>query len=184
MARFSEFQDLDFDEVTSFMSSAQENNADSDDLLEASLEWVSYKSSERIDCMEEFLGNIQLLECSVECLESMMESHEELLMSCPSGHKRITKTLLQMAKHDGTRKKRGTKFKNAMVAVIAGNSGEILSKVCWELYMSLQFIDLCHIPKHSSRFGVCSFPGGFILTGGESCVLCSVFVLSTKSWKH
>ena len=49
---------------------------------------------------------------------------------------------------------------------------------------SQQFTELCQIPEHFSRFGICKFPGGFVLTGGSSCVLCSMFVLATKSWKQ
>ena len=105
----TEFQELSFAEVNSFMSSAEETNADPDDLLEASLQWINSKLSERIDCMEELLQKIQLLKCSVECLENEMETHEALFMSCPIGYKMVTKVLLQLAKEDGVRRKRESK---------------------------------------------------------------------------
>ena len=184
VSRFTEFQELSFAEVNSFVSSAQETDADPDDLLDASMEWISFKPSQRINCMEELLEKILLLECSVECLESEIDTHEELLMSCPGGYSRITKTLLHMAKHEGARKKRGTKRnKNAMIVVVGGESGN-LNKVCWELDASLQFINLCQIPELCFRFGVCNTPEDFVLTGGERCVLCFMFDLSTKSWKQ
>ena len=109
VSRFTEFQELSFAEVNSFMSSAQETDVDPDDLLDANMEWISSKPSQRINCMEELLEKIQLLECSVECLENEIDTHEELLMSCPAGYSCITRTLLHMAKHEGTRKKRVTK---------------------------------------------------------------------------
>ena len=186
ISRFKEFQELNFAEVSSFVSSAQERDVDPDDLLDASMDWISSKPSRRIDCMEELLEKIQLLECSVECLENEIDTHEELLKSCPAGHSRITKTLLHMAKHDGARKKRGAKRnKNAVIVVVGGSQGDTPNKVCWELDASLQFIELCQIPGHTLRFGVCKVPEGFILTGGEDdCILCSMFILSTKSWKQ
>ena len=162
VSRFTEFQELSFAEVNSFMSSAQETDVDPDDLLDASMQWISSKPSQRMDCMEELLEKIQLLECSVECLENEIETHKELFMSCPAGHIHITQTLLHMAKHDRARRKRGTKRnKNAMIIVVGGNHGNTLNKVCWELDVSLQFIELCQIPEHSCRFGVCKFPRRF-----------------------
>ena len=185
VSRFTEFQELSFSEVNSFMSNAQETDVDPDDLLEASMEWISFKPSQRINCMEELLEKIQLLECSVECLENEIESHDKLLKSCPAGHGLITKTLLHMAKHKGARKKRGTKRnKNAMIIIVGGQDGGTLNKVCWELDASLQFAEICKIPEHSLWFGICKFQEGFVLTGGDNCVLCSMFVLSTKSWKQ
>ena len=187
VSRFTEFQELSFAEVSSFMSSAQETDVDPDDLLEASMEWINSKFSQRINCMEELLQKIALLECSVECLENEMDTHEELFMSCPIGHRCITKTLLHMAKHEGYRKKRGAKRnKDVMVVVLGGNDEKVAqNKICWELNTSLQFTELCQIPpEHSVGVGVCKFPGGFILTGGDRCALCSMFVLSTKSWKQ
>ena len=185
VSRFKEFQALNFAEVNSFMSSAQETDVDPDDLLDASMEWIGSKPSQRIHCMEELLDKIQLLECSVECLENEIETHEDLLKSCPAGHSLITKTLLHMAKHEGARKKRQTKRKkNTIIVVVGGEDNSMLNKVCWELDASLQFTTLCQIPELSLRLGVCKCPGGFVLTGGDGCVLCSMFVLATKSWKE
>ena len=39
VSRFKEFQELSFNEVCSFVSSAQETDVDPDDLLDASMEW-------------------------------------------------------------------------------------------------------------------------------------------------
>ena len=188
ISRFTEFQELDFAEVSSFMSSAQETDADPDDLLEASMEWINYKPSQRVDCMEEVLQKIELLECSVECLENEMETHEALLMSRPVVYRVINKALLQIAKKDVVRKKRGAKRKTqVMLVVIGGQSGWTLgdsNKVCWELNASLQLEKLCNAPRPSLRMGVCKIPDGFVLTGGEDSTLCSMFVLSTHSWKQ
>ena len=188
VSRFAEFQELDFAEVSSFMSSAQETDTDPDDLLEASMEWINYKPSQRVDCMEEVLQKIQLLECSVECLENEMENHESLLMSCPDVYRQISKALIQIAKKDVVRKKRGAKKKTqVMLVVIGGQCGweeGDLNKVCWEMNASLQLEELCEIPGHSFCFGVCKIPGGFVLTGGQLSTLCSMYVLSTNSWKR
>ena len=185
VSRFAEFQELNFVEVNSFMSSAQETDADPDDLLEASMEWINSKRSQRIDCMEELLQKIKLLECSVECLENEMETHEDLIMSSPAGHRVITKVLLQFSKQAGVRQKRGANRKlQTMLVVIGGESDSNVNKVCWKLNTSLQLEELCTIPDHSPQFGVCNVPGGFVLTGGKGITLCSLYVLSTNSWKQ
>ena len=193
ISRFTEFQELDFAEVNRFMSSAQETDADPDDLLEASMEWINSKPSQRIDCMEELLQKIQLLECSVECLENEMKTHESLFMSSPSGYKLMIEVLLQFSKQAGVRQKRGAKRKSQIkVVVIGGQCGwekGDLNKVCWELNASLQLEELCKIPEHSLRFGVCSIPGGLVLTGGEASTpllhVCSVHKLleATESYE-
>ena len=186
VSRFAEFQELNFAEVTSFISTAQVIDADPDDLLEASMQWINFKSSQRIDCMEELLHKIQLLECSLESLENEMETHEALFMSCPAGYKLMTKIVFQIAKGGNIRKKRGTKRKSQVMLVVIGgqNSGDVLNKMCWELNSSLQPEELCKIPEHSLHFGVCKVPGGFVLTGGEYSTLCSMYILSTNSWKQ
>ena len=183
VSKFEEFQELSFDDVNSFMSNAQEADVDPDDLLEASMEWINSKPSQRIDCMEELLEKIQLLECSVECLEHEIETHEALFMCCPVVNSRITKTLQDMAKLEGVRKKRGTK-RNVMMVVVGGECEGYRNILCYKFDESLQFTELCQIPDHSIRFGVCKFPGGFVLTGGSKCVRCSMFVLATKSWEQ
>ena len=187
VSRFAEFQELNFAEVNSFMSSARETDADPDDLLEASMEWINSKPSQRIDCMEELLQKVQLLECSLECLENEMGTHEALFMSSPAGYRLISKALLQFSKQAGMRQKRGTKRKSQTMLVVIGGQQEYsqgLNKVCWKLNASLQLEKLCEIPDHSLRFGVCKIPGGFALTGGEDSTICSMYVLSTNSWKQ
>ena len=185
VSRFTEFQELDFAEVNILLSSAKDTDADCDDLLEASMEWINYEPSHRINYMEELLQKIQLLECSVECLENEMEVHEALFRSSQAGYKLMAKALVQIAKQDSVRKKRGTK-KNSQIkfVVIGGQHNRSLNKLCWELNTSLQLKELCQIPDHSFRFGVCKVPDGFVLTGGEDSTLCSMYVLSKKSWKQ
>ena len=76
------------------------------------MEWINSKASQRIDFMEELLQKIQLLECSVECVENEMETHEALFMSSAAGYRLINKVLLQFAKQAGVRQKRGSKRKS------------------------------------------------------------------------
>ena len=104
VSRFTEFQELDFAEVNSLLSSAQDTDADCDDLVEASMEWINYEPSHRINYMEELLQKIQLLECSVECLENEMEVHEALFRSSQAGYRLMAKALVHIAKQDSVRK--------------------------------------------------------------------------------
>ena len=170
------------------MSSARETDVDPDDLLEASMEWINSKPSQRINCMEEILQKVQLLECSVECIESEMETHEALFMRSPAGYRLINKALLQIAKQAGVRQKRGANTKSQTILVaVGGQSGSgtrDLNKVCWTFNVTLQLEELCKIPDHSLRLGVCRITDGFVLTGGEDSTLCSMYVLSTNSWKQ
>ena len=69
--------------------------------------------------------------------------------------------------------------------MIGGNNDNgDLNKVCWKLRGSLQFEELCTIPGHSVRFGICKIPDGFVLTGGHKSTVRSMYVLSTNSWKQ
>ena len=150
------------------------------------MEWINSNPSQRIGCMEELLQKIQLLECSVECLENELETHETLFMSRPTGFRLVNKVLLHFSKQAFVRQKRGAKKKSqTMLVVIGGNNDEDdLNKVCWKLSASLQFEELCKIPGHPLRFGVCKIPDGFVLTGGDNSTMCSMYVLSTNSWKQ
>ena len=186
VSRFAEFQDLSFTEVNSFMSSMKETDADHDDVLEASMEWINAKPIERVNYMEELLQKIQLSECSVECLENEMETHEDLFMRFPAGYRLINKALLKLMKETGVRQKWSVKEKSQpMVVVIGGQRGyNYVNKVCWKLNACLQLEELCKIPSHSMRFGACKIPDGFVLTGGVDNTLCSMYLLSTNTWKQ
>ena len=186
VSRFTEFQELDFAEVKTFLSSAQNTDADPDDLLEASMEWINYQPSHRTDCMEEILQKIRLLECSIEYLENEMETHESLFMSSQAGYRLMSKALVQIAKQDGVRKKHGTKNKSKSKLIVIGGQRTLHSDLnkMWELNASLQLEELCRIPDHSIFFGVCKVPDGFVLTGGKKSTLCSMYILSQKSWKQ
>ena len=185
VSRCAEFQELSFAEVNCFVSSAKEADTDPDKILEASMEWINSKVSERIECMEELLQNMHLTKCSIECIENELETHEALFMSCPAGYKVITTVLLQLSKQGGATKTiRPKRHADMIVIVIGGQIKDELNRQCWELNSSLNFVELCRIAGHSVRFGVCKMPDGFVLTGGEECKLCSMFIMSTKSWKQ
>ena len=147
VSRFTEFQELDFAEISSVMSSAKETDVDPDNLLEASMEWINSKPNPRIDRMEELLQRIQLLECSVDCLRNEMETHKALFIRAPAGYRLINKALLEIAKQDVVRKKRGDMRKSQIMhVVIGGDNFNGLNKVCWKLKASLQFEELCQNP--------------------------------------
>ena len=114
-----------------------------------------------------------------------METHETLFMSSPAGYRLINKVLLQLFKQDNVRKTRGAKRRlQTMLVVIGGQTRYDLNKVCWKLNASLQLEELCKIPDHYRYVGVCKAPDGFVLTGGKESTLCSMYVLSTNSWKQ
>ena len=99
-----------------------------------------------------------------------------------AGYRMINKVLLRFYEYaqDIIRKKRGdTRKLDTMLVILGGQqqgAGK-LNELCWKLNSSLQLEELCTIPDHSSDFGACKFPDGFILTGGTAllfapCMFC------------
>ena len=58
--------------------------ADSDDLLEATTNWVAHKQKTRQDHILDMLEKIDLTSCSVECLNMVTDMHKDLLYAQPA----------------------------------------------------------------------------------------------------
>ena len=183
-----EFLELSFAEVRSSISGAQETGADSDDLLEATANWVDHKQKTRQDHILEMLEKIDLTRCSVECLDTVIDNHKELFNVQPDALRKLMKSLIQIASQESgeIRKKRnqhGTK--DAVIVVISGQVDRYTSyKNCWHLDKSMMFVKLCKLTFSFPFHSVCQIPGGFVVTGGERNKRCAMFILSSKSWKQ
>ena len=92
-----EFLELSFAEVSSCISGAQETDADSDDLLEATTNWVAHKPQTRQDHILGMLEKTDLTKCSVECLKAQMNKHKELLNNQPAALGKLTMSVKEIA---------------------------------------------------------------------------------------
>ena len=183
-----EFLEMSFAEVSNCISGAQETGADSDDLLEATTNWVAHKQKTRQDHILDMLEKLDLTRCSVECLGTEMDKHKELLCAQPAALGKLTKSLIQIsaqASRNIRNKKNERGRKDANIIVISGQeANNTPCNDCWLLDKSMNFVDLCKLAFSFRWHSVCQIPGGFVVTGGEWNNLCAMFVLSTKSCKH
>ena len=186
VSKGTEFLELSFAEVSSCISGAQETGADSDDLLEATTNWVAHKPQTRQNHILAMFEKIDLTRCSVECLNTEMNKHKELLYAQPATLGKLTQSVLQIASQPSgnIRQKRSKHgIKDAMIIVIPGYDSTQESD-CLHLDKSTNFVDLCKLSFSCFWHSVCQIPGGFVVSGGQDNKLCAMFILSTKSWKQ
>ena len=189
VSKESEFLELSFAEVRSCISGAQETGADSDDLLQATTNWVDHKQKTRQDHIVDMLEKIDLTRCSVECLDMEMDKHKEVLYAQPAALGKLTKSLIQISTQaSGNVRKKMNECgkKDANIIVISGHDGNSNTPYnhCWVLDKSMNFVHLCKLAFSFPWHSVCQIPGGFVVSGGEKNNLCAMFLLATKSWKQ
>ena len=188
VSKGSEFLELSLPEVSSYISGAQETGVDSDDLLEATTNWVAHRQTSHQNHILDMLEKIDLTRCSVECLNMVMDKHKDLLYAQPAAQGILTKCTLQIASQESgkirkKRKEHGSKDRR--IIIISGHD-----KNCtphsdyWHLDKSMTFVELCKLAISFPWHSVCQIPGGFVVTGGDGNKLCAMFILSTKSWKQ
>ena len=186
VSKGSEFLELNFAEVSRCISGAQETGADSDDLLEATTNWVAYKQKTRQDRIVDMLEKINLTRCSVEYLDMEMDNHKDLLYAQPAALGKLTKSLIQISTQatGNIRKKHEHGKTDANIVVISGHDGsDTPHNDCWLLDESMNFVDFCKLAFSSLWHSVCQIPGGFVVTGGYNNNLCAMLISSTNSWK-
>ena len=185
VSKGSEFLELSFTEVSSCISGAQEAGADTDDLLEATTNWVDHKQTTRQDYIADMLEKIDLTRCSVECLNTVINNQKDLLQAQPDALRKLTMSLIQIASQaTGNVRKKKNKSKDPIIVVISGQERGTAHNDCWHLDKSMNFGDLCQLAFRFCFHSVCQIPGGFVVTGGQGNNLCAMFMLSTKSWKQ
>ena len=115
-----EFLELSISELSKYFSEATINDADPDDLVGASFDWVNADPEERGDVLEDLLNTVPMEKCSVQCLKEEKEKHESLLESNMKVYKLITKTLFQITAKDPVRMKRSKKNVVPTLALVGG----------------------------------------------------------------
>ena len=171
VSKGSEFLRLSFAEVSSCISDAQETGADSDDLLEATTNWVAHKQKTRQDHILDMLEKIDLASCSVECLNMVTDNHKDLLYAQPAALGKLMKCTLQIADQSSgyIRKKKSDRGRrDANIIVISGHDeNNTKYSECWHLNESMKFVEMCKLAFSFCWHSVCQIPGGFVVTGGE-----------------
>ena len=187
VSKGEEFLQLSFTEVSSCISDALEADADADDMLEATTNWVACKSHTRQNHILDMLEKIDLTRCSTECIDTEMDKHKELFYSQPAALGKLTKSVIQIANQgsSGIRKKRSRRGRKATgLIVISGQEGYNSQTDCWHLDKATNFMDFLKLPFSFPLHSVCSVPGGFVMNGGTDNTQCAMFVFSSKSWKQ
>ena len=182
VAKSDEFQELTFAEITSYIKDLQETDLNPDQLLEAIFGWVNHKPHERRDNVEGLLQQIPLLYCSPQCFKDAMKNQESIFTKCPGLYKLFSQTLAEIAIQGGVCIKRNMQENKARLLLLCGGGEKSLD--VWELDLSMNFAKVCDIPECSIWFSVCLTPEGFVITGGKGSTTCTMFAVSSNSWKQ
>ena len=190
VSKESEFLELSLTEVNSCISDAKDANADSDEMLEVTMNWVACKREERQDHILDMLEKIDLTRCSIQCIDTEMDKHNELLYAQPAALGKLMKSLIQIASQlqspPGIRRKWSERERKTII-VIPGQEGEDSAhNECWHLHKSMKFVEFLSFPFNFAKplHSVCSIPGGFVVSGGKNSTHCTMFILASKSWKQ
>ena len=182
VTKSQEFLQLSFAEATCYMGKLL---MDVDDMLDASMHWVSHQPQERVSFMTHFLNMMQLSECSRECLYNCSAKYNHMLKHCPSAQ-----SMLQCAAQCAMKETRSQKKtqKSRSIIVVSEKSGQGRDKkeniVIWEMdHEQKEFVELDKGPQVSIGYSICKVPEGLVLTGGEKHTRCMKFDLPTKRWK-
>ena len=178
-----EFLELQISELHNCLAKVKQNDADPDDLLGASLDWVNADPDNRRDEMEELLEAVPMEKCSLQCLKEELHKHKNLFDTNVVANRVITENLISVAENELGRKHRSSKPTYPIYLVVGDRLGK--NNQCWYLESTSSLAEFCKIPnKHlhvNSSF--CQTPQGFAITGGEDSDDAVMFNLSTKIWK-
>ena len=191
VSKGTEFLELSLAEVSDLISIAQETDADTDDLLEATTNWVAQKLQTRHKYILDMLEKLCLTRCSIECLDTEMGIHKELFHVQPAAEAKLSLSVLQIASQESgniRHKRRERKRKYPMMIVIPGQERyDVPHSDCWHFDEDMNFVGVyCNLPFSFPFHSVCEAPGGFVVSGGTRNIgnLCAMCMLSSKSWKQ
>ena len=174
------FLRLGFEQVNIYLSDVKNFTVDSDDHLEATMDWIAFKPDERTGNIGQLIEMIQLMNCSSECIGNEINKHFEIYHRCPAALQKLERSL-DLSVEGGNRKRRN---KAGSIVIIGGHNEAGGTNSCMQLTDAAQLEPLCEILEgHNKWYGVCNVPGvGFAVSGGEGSVKCSMFWTVTKSW--
>ena len=181
-----EFQALTYNEFSSYLGDIKDKSIDPDDVLSATLRWLSYDASTRSEMLEELIRPIPLQKCSVQCLKEEKEKHAALLHKNKDVSMLLFDAVALIASKPNARKKRGGFTNRDLLPVLLGGGNLSTNNQCWYLDSTEAFIDFCEIPDEFCHLksSICKTPDGFILSGGVGSDICARFITQTKAWKR
>ena len=177
-----EFLELKIAELYHYLHEVKQMDADPDDLLGASLDWVNACPEDRGKKLEQLVQAAPMEQCSLQCLIEELQKYRALLCTNSNAALRY----LQSMKHNpGTREFRRLKKVDPMYLIVGGNRFIFKNNQCWLLDSTSSLTEFCEMPyehlHRSSSF--CPAPQGFILTGGEDSDGTVMFNMKKKTWK-
>ena len=199
VAKSDEFQELTFAELSSCIRELHESDVNPDHVLEAVFSWIDHTPSDRCNNISGTLQLIPLPKCSPQCLNDAMDKYEVIFDSCPALYKAFSRTLAHIAiqggaqsKHDKETATKGQQINKATIAeqenkaarllLVQGNGGSPFD--VWEYDSEMESRKISEISGRRYWLSVCPTPEGFVVTGGDGSVTCSMFTSSTNTWKH
>ena len=168
----------------SFVSKS-ETAHDDNDVLKAAMHWVSQDTEDRLTHLENLLQEIQLEKCSQEAVFDIMKTYETPIVGSTGVYKLLVEALHQITTKEFEILSLKSKAKaQELLVIIGGEVDAHVSRVCWHLDSSNQFVELCKIPFNhlSCSHSICATPVGFSITGGRNSGLCIMYNATTKSW--
>ena len=188
VSKGTEFLELNLAEASDLISGAHETDADTDDILEATTNWVAHKLQTRHKYILDMLEKICLTRCSIECLDTAMEKHKDLFHAEPAAEAKLSLSVLQIASQESgniRHKRREQKGQDAIIVIPGQETYQISDGDCWHYDEGMNFVGVyCKLPFSFPSHSVCEIPGGFVVSGGWGNNLCAMFILSLKSWKQ
>ena len=184
-----EFLELNLAELTSYLEEIKKSDADGDDLLGASLDWINADPQGRRESMEALLQMVPMEKCSLECLEEEQEKHEDLLDFKTKNL--ISRSILVITEQENPRKKHSVKINSQQRILMGGydmdvRGDAIINNQCWLLDSLQSLSELCTIPDEHVHYesSFCKTPEGFALTGGKDSDDCVMYNVKNNNWKR
>ena len=161
-----------------------DGSTQADDVLEAVMRWVSNDADERQSYLQEILFNMDVHECTTECIKMVMRKYASIM-----NEQSMTHIFLELNGNvlSDSMTGRNAPILTSDACVIGGanfNNDEI-NPVVWAIRKSCQIEKLCDISYEgfTRKHSVCKTPEGFVITGGLSSSRCMMYISAKQLWK-
>ena len=172
ISKQTDFLNLELPELQSYVINICNDNVDRDIILDAIMRWAGHEH-ERVTLLEDLLCKVELNKCSAEGIKVAMKTHDELLNKTLIVYKLLSNTLADIA------------TATPMIAVVGGEDDDgKVSRECWEVNHPDKIVHLYDVPAEDLSIcaSICTFPQGFLITGGLDSRMCMMFIASSKVW--
>ena len=178
-----DFLELNISELKSYIQDLKKNEADPNDLLIATLDWMNADPKGRGHAMKELLEVVPPEQCHLPCLEEVEEKYDSLLETCKV-FDRIVECIVFYGDNELTREARPAKKSDFIHLVVGGCAFSYKNPTCFLIDSS--FSEFCNLPLkflHVDQ-SICKTPKGFILTGGQDSDDAAIYDIKSNSMKR